>query len=80
MSEMIELSGEHYHSLARAAAARGQTPQTLLAEIIEDLDVDPAPRAYETEEWFRHLGATEDQIAEAKRIAQARSAVGDAHA
>jgi hypothetical protein len=51
-----------------------------LAAWIEELrDRDRDPRYYETDDWFRHLGATEEQIAEAKRIAQARSGTGNAH-
>ncbi len=58
MSEMIELSEEHYRSLARAATARGPTRQTLLSQIIDALPAPDARHVYETEGWFRHLGAT----------------------
>jgi hypothetical protein len=80
MSKVIELTDEQYRTLAQAAAARGQTLDALLAAWIEELrDRDRDPRYYETDDWFRHLGATEEQIAEAKRIAQARSGTGNAH-
>jgi hypothetical protein len=80
MSKVIELTDEQYRTLAQAAATRGQTPDALLAEWIEELrDRDRDPRYYETDDWFRHLGATEEQIAEAKRLAQARSGTGNAH-
>ena len=80
MSKVIELTDEQYQTLAQAAAARGQTLDALLAEWIEELrDRNREPRYYETDDWFRHLGATEEQIAEAKRIAQARSGTGNAH-
>src|SRR2546430_15061724 len=80
MSKVIEFTDEQYRTLAQAAAARGQTLDALLAELIEELGGrDRDPRYYETDDWFRHLGATEGQIAEAKRIAHARSGAGHAH-
>lgn len=78
MTRIIELSDEQYSTLEQAAAARGQDPEGFLATLIEDMrDRDREPHYYETEDWFRHLGATEEEIAEAKRIAQER---GDADA
>ena len=68
MSEMIEISEEHYRVLESAARALGQTPQTLLAHMIDSLTVSGTRRVYETEDWFRHLGATEEQIAESARL------------
>lgn len=70
MSEMIELSEEHYQALARAAMARGQTPQTLLAQMIDALPAPSTRCVYETEDWFRHLGAAEEQITESARLAR----------
>lgn len=77
MSRTIELTEEQYQALERAASERGQTPDALLATLIEDLEAqDGALPAYETDAWFTHLGASEEQIAEAKRIARER---GDAN-
>jgi hypothetical protein len=46
--------------------------------VIEELrDPSTEPRYCETDDWFRHLGATDQQIAEAKRIAQARNEGAD---
>lgn len=74
MSKTIEITDEQYQTIQRAAAARRQTPDALLAEVIDDLrDPQTEARYYETEGWFRHLGATEEQIAEAKRIVRERS-------
>ena len=71
MSKVIELSDEQYQAIERAAATRGQTPDTLLAQWIEGLrDRNREPRYYETEEWFRHLGASEKQISESARLAR----------
>lgn len=45
MSKVIELSDEQYQTIERAAATRGQTPATLLAQWIEDLrERDREPR------------------------------------
>lgn len=73
MSKVIELSDEQYQTIEQVAATRGQTPTELFAEWIEDLrGREGEARYYETDDWFRHLGATEQQISESKRIAQAR--------
>jgi hypothetical protein len=79
MSKVIELSDEQYRTIEQAAAERGQTPDTLLAQLIESLrSRGRAPRYYETEDWFRHLGATEEQIAESARLAREEREGGDA--
>lgn len=68
MSKMIELSDERYQTLERAAAARGQTPETLLAQVIDEMrDPHTDPRYYETDDWLRHLGVSEDMIADVNR-------------
>ena len=81
MSKMIELTDEQYEAITHAAKQRGQSPQTLIAELAEELR-DPAyqPRYFDTEDWFRHLGATDEQIKEARRIARSRSRSANAHA
>jgi hypothetical protein len=73
MSHVLKLTDEHYHTIERVAATRGQTPDTLIASWIDILDEGPVGTAYETEDWFRHLGMTEEQIQEAHRIASERS-------
>ena len=75
MSRVIELSEEQYRALERAATMRGQTPEALLSHAIEELSAGYAPRYFETEEWFRHLGASEEQITASARLARAE---GDA--
>jgi hypothetical protein len=68
MSKMIELSDEQYRTIEQAAATRGRTPDALVAEWIEDLrDGYGKPRVYETEEWFRHLGMSDEVIEQVKR-------------
>lgn len=83
MSHVIELTDEQYDTLRHAAEERGETLDRLLMRVVEELrdqraSAHPAypahpAHAYTTEEWFRHLGATEEQIAEARRIARERS-------
>lgn len=71
MSKVIELSDEQYRTIERAAAARGQTPDDLLAKVIDALrDPHQDPRYFDTDEWFRHLGATEEEITESARLAR----------
>jgi len=82
MSKVIELSDEQYRAIERAATSQGQTPGALLAQWIDELrDTRVASHYYETEDWFRHLGATEEQIAESARLAKEESDSGaNAHA
>jgi hypothetical protein len=56
MSHNMTLSDEQYETLRQAAEARGQTPDSLLATLVEELrDPLKQPHYLETEEWFRHL-------------------------
>jgi hypothetical protein len=74
MSKIVELTDEQYYTVERVAVARGQTPDAFLAELIEQLATEPeSSRFYETEDWFRHLGATDEQIAVAEQIALTRT-------
>ncbi len=71
MSKVVELSDEHYRTIERVAVSRGQSPDDVLAQLIERL-CDPRlePHYRETEGWFRHLGATDEQIAASARLAR----------
>src|SRR5262249_16615908 len=63
MSKVIELSDEQYRTVEQAAARRGQTPDALLASLIHELrDRHREPRYYETDEWLRHLGMSDETI------------------
>ncbi|HEY8744518.1 MAG TPA: hypothetical protein VIU62_15590, partial [Chloroflexota bacterium] len=75
-----ELTDEQYAAITIAARERGQSPELLIAEVAEELrDPARAPRYFDTEDWFRHLGATEEQIAEAQRVARSRRGTVVAH-
>lgn len=70
MSHVIELTDEQYETLRTIAEARGQTPAAVIAAWLEEAgERDHEPRYYETEEWLRHLGLSEAQIAESARMA-----------
>lgn len=70
MSHVLELTDEQYQTIERATAECGQTPDALIASWIAALDAAPEVLVpYETEDWFRHLGLTEEQIAESARLA-----------
>ena len=74
MSHVLELTDEQYQTLTEAARKRGQSAGALIAQLIEELaEANREPQQFETEDWFRHLGASDEQIAEAKRIARERS-------
>src|SRR5919198_5808403 len=63
MGKVIELTDEQYRTLAQVATAGGQTLDALLAEWIEELrDRDRDPRYYETDDWLRHLGMSDEAI------------------
>ena len=65
MSRVFELSDEQYEVLRRAAEARGETAETLLTALVEELrDPYTQPRYYETDNFLRHLGASEEEIEE----------------
>ena len=76
MSHTIELSDEQYTTLARVAAERGEPIAAVVTEAAEALrDRMREPRYFDNvDEWFRHLGATEEEIAEGERIFQERQA------
>ncbi len=63
MSKVIQLSDEQYQTFERAAVTRGQAPAGLLAQLIEELrDRDRAPHYYETDDWLRHVGMSDETI------------------
>ncbi len=81
MSHLLELSDEQYETLLRAAQARRQAPDALLAAWLEEIrDRDHDPRYYETDDWLRHLGVSEERIqrANAKVAAEGAEDTGEA--
>jgi hypothetical protein len=68
MSKTIELTDEQYTTLEEAAAARGKRVEAFLAELIDEArNLTPNSRYYETDDWFRHLGVSEEEIEASKK-------------
>lgn len=68
MSHAIELSDEQFDAITQAAATRGVTPQALLAQLIENLrNPHTQPNHYDLEDWFRHLGMSDEEIEASRR-------------
>ncbi len=70
MGKAIEISDEQYQTIERAAVTRGQSPDALLMRVIDQAieelrDPRTDPRYYETDDWLRHLGVSEERIQEA---------------
>jgi hypothetical protein len=82
MSHIVELSDEQYESLRRAAEVRGQSPNGLLAALLEELRNPYAqPRYYETDEFLKRLGASDEEIAELNReVAEEEGEASQPHA
>jgi hypothetical protein len=72
MNRVISLTDEQYRTIEEAARLRGETPDTLLAHLIEELrDPRSNPRYYETDAWLRHLGMRADVVSEIEDAIQA---------
>jgi hypothetical protein len=70
MSHTLQISGEAYRAL-QEYAARHQQP---MEAALEALIVSASTHYYETEDWFRHLGMTEDEIREVRERADREDA------
>ncbi|WIG61140.1 MAG: hypothetical protein OJF49_003888 [Ktedonobacterales bacterium] len=71
MSHVLQIDDEQYQTLEKAATTRGQSIEPLLAEWVETLrDRRTDPRYYETDDWLRHLGMSDEEIEESKRAAR----------
>jgi hypothetical protein len=87
MSKVITLTNEQYAIISQAAQAAGQSEDEFLAHLIEELrDPTLQPRHYETDDWMRHLGVSEERIThiheevEAEDADEAERVRKDAHA
>jgi hypothetical protein len=84
MSKTIELTDEQYAILTEAAAC-GKKVEAFLAELIDEArDPMTHPRYYDTDDWMRHLGVSEERIrrinAEVEAEEEAREVRADADA
>ncbi|HEX6798808.1 MAG TPA: hypothetical protein VF116_13955 [Ktedonobacterales bacterium] len=82
MSHVVELSDEQYETLRKAAEARGQSPNDVLAALLEELRNPYAqPRYYETDAFLKRLGATDEEIAQLNReVAEEEGEASQPHA
>jgi len=82
MSKQISLSDEQYQTIEIAAKRQGQSPDDLIAQWVDALrDPDALSQYYETDDWLRHLGVSEERIQRANaRIAAEQAAEMDANA
>jgi hypothetical protein len=75
MSKVITLTNEQYAIVSQAAQAAGQSEEELLAQLIETLrDPMTQPRYFETDEWMRHLGVSEERITHINKEVEAEDA------
>lgn len=69
MSHALTISDNAYEMLKQIAERQGQSPEaTVEGWITATTAGDHRPR-YETEDWFRHLGMSEEQIRRASERA-----------
>jgi predicted transcriptional regulator len=65
MSYAITISDEVYLRLQKLAAQQEQTPEAVVERLITGAEAASSGRRYYgTDEWLRHLGITDEQIAE----------------
>lgn len=76
MSHTIELPDETYRTLKALATEQGQTPEKLVelwvahqTQAAVERDPRTDPRYYETDEWLRHLGMSDEEIRRADELA-----------
>jgi diketogulonate reductase-like aldo/keto reductase len=65
MSKSLELTGEQYSIISEIAKSEGQTPEELFLRWAMDEETryrQAHPTHYETDDWLRHLGVSEERI------------------
>jgi hypothetical protein len=78
MSQTIQISDDAYRILETLAQRDGQTPAQLVESWATDRaphDPNQEPHYYTTEDWFRHLGVSEERIQ--KALKEAHEEVGE---
>lgn len=60
MSHAFTVTDEQYAAIAQRALARGMAPEDLFTEWVDE--VIRAPQYFETDDWLRHLGVSEERI------------------
>jgi hypothetical protein len=70
MSHIFELTDEQYEIIQKAAEAAGRTPQDLFLAWAMDEEARKRrahPTYYQTDDWLRNLGVSEEEIEASKR-------------
>lgn len=84
MSRVFELTDEQYQIIEKVAETEGRTPQELfLAWTLEEEARyrQAHPTHYETDDWLRHLGVSDEEIeASRRRVRRERELPHDADA
>jgi len=76
MSHALTISDNAYEMLKQIAEWQGQSPEAIVEGWIAATSPGDDRSRYETEDWFRQLGVSEERI----RKARERAASEDAHA
>jgi hypothetical protein len=74
MSHMFELTDAQYSALAAAATKTGETPEQLVARMASALTQAEGTVYYTDEEFFRALGADDEELAELAKLETAADA------
>ncbi len=69
MTQSVRISDVAYRALQTLAERQGEPPETIVERLIASALPDDGPY-YETEEWFRHLGVSEERIRRARERAE----------
>ena len=72
MNHAVEISDDVYKRLERLASQQGQAPAEIVESLITHAEEASHGRPYyEFDDWMRHLGMTEEEIAAIKAAAEA---------
>ena len=72
MSHVIQISERAFERFQELASKRGVPPETMVESLIETAGRDGP--YYDTDDWFRHLGMSDDDIREARARADQEDA------
>lgn len=70
MSHVFELTDEQYRIIKEHAEREGRTPEDLFLAWTMEEEARyrlAHPTRYDTDDWFRHLGVSDEQIEASKR-------------
>ena len=78
MAQIVSIPDPVYQVLERLAKAQGKTPEDLIVAWVNDQEharQQMAPstnqRYYDTDDWLRHLGVSDERIRQAEEQAEA---------